>query len=128
MNATVLKKIELLNWLLLFSMTVGAWLSFSVVVVEAVFLGGLIAGVSFRWLKRDLLRLFGGPLAEVKMRFFLRYYVRLFVLGLLLFWLIKYRQIHPIGILVGLSLLPLSIAATMIGEAKKIYLSVKEAS
>ena len=128
MDGTILKKIQVLNWLLASIFSLAAWYSFSAPMAKAILIGGVLAAVSFGWLKRDLTRLFSGHLSGVKARFFLKYYARFAVLVGLLFWLIKYQQIHTLGILVGLSVVLLSIAVTVLGEAKKIYFSVKEAS
>jgi hypothetical protein len=128
MDGAVLKKIQLLNWLLTSILGLAAWSSFSPEMAKAVLIGGIVAAGSFGWLKRDLTRLFSGTLSGVKGRFFIKYYARLAVLVGVLFWLVKFRQIHTLGILVGLSVVLLSVAVTMLGEVKKIYLSVKEAS
>jgi hypothetical protein len=123
----VLKKIQVLNWLLTAAMGLAAWLIFSENIGRAIFLGGVIAACSFSWLQRDLSRLFSGPLTMLKGRFFIKYYARLSFLALILFWLISYYRIHVLGMLAGLSVVMLSIAVTAIGEAKRIIFPVKEA-
>jgi hypothetical protein len=128
MDEALLKKIQLLNWLLAAAMSAAAWASFSGAMARAVLIGGIIAAASFGWLQRDLRRLFSGPLIAVKSRFFIKYYARLSLLAGLLFWLIRYGRIEAPGLLLGLSVVLLSTAAAMVGEAKKLYLSVKEAS
>jgi hypothetical protein len=127
MDSAILKKIQLMTWLLTVTMGTAAWLCASESIGKAVFAGGIIAAISFGWLKRDLSRLFQGPLVMLKGRFFLKYYARLSLLAALLFWLISYRQIHTLGILAGLSVVLLSIAVIAIGEAKRLYFPVKEA-
>jgi hypothetical protein len=49
-------------------------------------------------------------------------------LALVLFFLIKYRSIHIIGLLVGLSTVVISIGITVAEAAKKVSLTAKEAS
>ncbi len=119
-----------MNWLLLAVLGGVGWLVFSPAVGQAVCIGGLIANVSFWFLKRDLLSLLAGTLEAVKVRFFLKYYARLSVLVLLLFLLIKYQGIHTIGLLVGLSTVFASIVLALVGEMRKIFANanLKEAS
>lgn len=128
MDETVLKKIQILNWLLAATMGAAAWFSFSAATALAVLAGGFIAASSFGWLQRDLRRLFSGPPTPAKGRFLIKYYARLTLLAALLFWLVKYSHINPFGLLVGLSVVLLSIAGVTLGEAKRLYFSMKEAS
>lgn len=128
MDETALKKIQILNWLLAATMGAAAWLSFSEATAQAVLIGGAIAASSFGWLQRDLRRLFSGSLTAAKGRFLIKYYARLTLLAALLFWLVKYGHIYPLGLLVGLSVVLLSIAGVTLGEAKRLYFSMKEAS
>jgi hypothetical protein len=127
MEVAALRKIQILNWLLTATMGTAAWLLASESIGKAVFAGGAIAALSFGWLKRDLCRLFAGPLTMLKGRFFIKYYARLSLLAALLFWLISHHQIHTLGMLAGLSVVLLSIAVIAIGEAKRLYFPVKEA-
>ncbi|MDA8166041.1 MAG: ATP synthase subunit I [Desulfobacteraceae bacterium] len=128
MDEAILKRIQLLNWVLAAGLSAAAWVCFSGGMAGAVLVGGIIAAVSFGWLQRDLRRLFRGPLTAVKSRFFIKYYARLSLLAVLLFWLIRYGRIQTIGLLLGLSVVLLSTAAVMAAEAKRLYFSVKEAS
>jgi hypothetical protein len=127
MDGAVLKRIQIMNWLLTVAMGTAAWLVGSESTAKAVIAGGIIAATSFGWLKRDLSRLFQGPLTMLKGRFFIKYYARLLLLAALLFWLIRFHQIQPLGMLVGLSVVLLSIAVIAVGEAKRFYFPVKEA-
>ncbi|MEJ2033996.1 MAG: ATP synthase subunit I [Deltaproteobacteria bacterium] len=128
MDATILKKVQILSWLLAASMGLAAWFSFSDTMAKGVLIGGTIAASSFGFLQRDLRRLLSSPLSASKGRFFIKYYARLTLLAALLFWLVKSGQIQVFGLLLGLSAVLLSIAVVMAGEAKKLYFSAKEAS
>lgn len=115
-----LRKIQVFNWLLLVVMAGAAWPVFSALVARSVFVGGAVANISFGFLKRDLLRLLAGPLQVAKVHFFIKYYLRLALLAVVLFVLVRYRLVHIFGLLAGLSTVVLSIGINVTGVAKKI--------
>jgi len=117
-----------LNWLLLFGLAAAGGLVVSPYFAKGVFIGGLIANISFILLKKDITWVLAGPLNAAKGRFLLKYYIRLTVLALVLFFLVRYRSIHLVGLLVGLSTVVLSIGIMVAGAARKVALAAKEAS
>lgn len=123
-----LKKVQIFNWLLLVIMTGVGWLGFSAFIAQSIFIGGAIANSSFAFLKKDLIKVLSGPLEATRIRFFMKYYARLAVVVVILFFLVKYRKVHIIGLLFGLSTVLASIGLTVTGAARKIYFNVKEAS
>jgi hypothetical protein len=116
-----LTKVMLFNWLLLGVLTGLAWLGYSGFHARSVFIGGAIANVSFLFLKRDLIKLLAGPLEAVKPLFFMRYYLRLFVVVGVLFLLVRFRLVHTPALLVGLSTVLLGIGLAVMVAAKGIY-------
>ena len=123
-----LHKMGRLNWLLLLVMTVAGGLIISPYFAKGLFIGGLIANISFILLKKDITRVLAGPLNAAKGRFLIKYYARLTVLALILFFLVRYKSIHLVGLLVGLSTVVISIVIMAAGAARKVALTVKEAS
>jgi hypothetical protein len=121
-------KMGRLNWLLLLVMTAAGGLSISPHFATGIFIGGLIANISFILLKKDITRVLSGPLNAAKGRFLIKYYFRLTVLALILFFLVKYSTIHLVGLLVGLSTVVISIGIMVAGATKKVALTAKEAS
>jgi hypothetical protein len=117
-----------LNWLLLLVMTATGGLIVSPYFAKGLFIGGLIANISFILLKKDITRVLAGPLNAAKGRFLIKYYARLTVLALILFFLVRYKSIHLVGLLVGLSTVVISIGIMVAGAAKKVALTAKEAS
>jgi hypothetical protein len=117
-----------LNWSLLIVMTAASGLFVSPAFAMGLFIGGLIANISFILLKKDITRVLAGPLNAAKGRFLIKYYIRLTVLALILFFLVRYTSIHLVGLLVGLSTVVLSIGIMVAGAAKKVALTAKEAS
>lgn len=116
-----LSKVMVWSWLLLGLLTGLAWLGYSGFHARSVFIGGAIANLSFLFLKRDLLKLLAGPLEAVKPLFFMRYYLRLFVVVGVLFLLVRYRLVHTFALLVGLSTVLLGIGLAVMVAAKGIY-------
>jgi hypothetical protein len=123
-----LQKMGRLNWLLLLVMTAASVLFISPYFAKGLFVGGLIANISFILLKKDITRVLSGPLNAAKGRFLIKYYIRFTVLALILFFLVRYRSIHLVGLLVGLSTVVISIGIMVAGAAKKVALTAKEAS
>jgi hypothetical protein len=123
-----LDRLVRLNWLLLLGMAAAGMLIVSPYFAKGLFIGGLIANISFILLKKDITRVLTGPLNAAKGRFLIRYYIRLTVLALILFFLVRYRSIHLVGLLAGLSTVVLSIGIMVAGAARKVALTAKEAS
>ncbi len=123
-----LAKVLVLNWLMLACMVLGGWYFWSPYAAKGILIGGVIANVSFYLLKKDLIKVLNGPLGVAKVKFFIKYYVRLTILALVLYYLVRYRSVHIIGLLAGLSTVLLSIGITVAGTAKKIYSTAKEAA
>ena len=120
-------KMGRLNWLLLLVMTAAGGFLVSPYFAKGLFIGGLIANISFILLKKDITRVLAGPLNAAKGRFLIKYYARLTVLALILFFLVRYKSIHLVGLLVGLSTVVISIGIMVAGAAKKVALTAKEA-
>ena len=123
-----LAKVLALNWLLLAVMTLGGWFFWSPYAARGLLIGGVIANVSFYLLKKDLTKVLSGPLRVAKVRFLIKYYARLTILALVLYYIVRYRSVHIIGLLAGLSTVLLSIGIMVAGAAKKIYSTAKEAA
>lgn len=124
--------VERLNWLLSLLLTTVVWFRSSLFMTGSVFLGCLVANVSFVFLKRDLISFLQGDLLlsgraeKAKRLFYLKYYARLVVIALVLFTLVSKQIVDPRGLLVGLSVVVFSIGLTVAGQIKKVYFSAKE--
>jgi len=124
--------VERLNWLLSFLLLGSVWLNYSPLQLKSVLLGCLVANVSFIFLKRDLVNFLQGDLLrsggteKAKRLFYLKYYARLIVVALVLFTLVSKQVVEPIGLLVGLSVVVVSIGLTITTQIKKVFFSAKE--
>ncbi len=132
----LLNRVETMNWLLLAAFTLAAVMIFNGGFAVAVLVGGMVANLSFIVMKRDLTRLFRGPV-EVnklrlsvkyyKVRLLIKYYLRLSLLAVFLYYLVKYRHIHIFGLLFGLSTVVTSILVVAFGQYRKNTFQTKEA-
>lgn len=122
-----LARVQLINWASLLCLTSCAWIFHSGVAAVSIMVGGVIANISFSRLQGDLLGLLNAPLEAVKVRFFIKYYLRLTVVTVLLYFLVKSGKVHTIGLLIGLSTVFLSIVFAVLSVMKRFFFSVKEA-
>lgn len=121
----LLWRIEWTNAGLLVAATLGAWVLFSYKIAFGVLLGGIIATGSFQILKWQLRRAFqsAGKIPH-KGGLFISYYLRFLVTLFVIFTIIYYGWANPIALLVGLSLVVLSIAA--VGAHEFLLTQVKK--
>jgi len=116
-DESLLRRIEWINAILLILATMGAWVGFSSKIAFGVFLGGIIATVSFQILKWQLRRAFQGRgTTPRKGGLFVAYYLRFLAILFVIFTVIYYGWVNPIALLVGLSLVVLSIVAVGVHE------------
>lgn len=124
-----LSKLQGLNWLLLAIMTAAAYAAGFAYIAKGIFVGGLIANISFIFLKKDLMKILAGPVMAAKILFFVKYYARLTVLILVIYYLVRYRTVHLGGLLIGLSTVALGIVLMAVATAaKNIHSTAKEAA
>lgn len=123
-----LARVEMGNWLLLGVLAVAGYLLFTPFFAKGVLVGGLLANLSFIFLKRDLVGIMAGPLKIAKLSFFVKYYARLTVLAVIIFFMVRLQLVGIFGLLVGLSTVVLSILCTATGLVTKIYFTAREAS
>ncbi|MBI5558413.1 MAG: ATP synthase subunit I [Deltaproteobacteria bacterium] len=128
-----IRRVEILNWVLAGVLSIGAWFYFPFYIVRSIFIGALLANVSYLFLKKDLKHFLQGKLllsGKVKMakaQFYIKYYIRLTALGLILYFLVRKQVAHPLGLLIGLSTVVFSIGITAASVVKKFYFTAKEA-
>ncbi len=120
-----IQNVEKLNWLITGAMCIAGVVCFNVDIAKAILIGGLITNISFFFMKRDLTKAMQGTLGSVKKIVLLKYYARLTALALILYYLIKYRQLPAGGLILGLSSVVFSICLTAINELRKESVSKK---
>ncbi len=113
------KKIELRNLVILGLMLIASLLAMPWRFTLGILLGGIISIVNLYWLGRDLRVIFSNLSGRAKSAMMIRYYIRMAVTAVVLFFIITELPVDIIGLLVGLSLVVINIAVTAILESQK---------
>ncbi len=125
-------RVEKLNWIIAALLGTIAGFTLPFYAAKSVFIGGILANLSYMLLKRDLKNflesklILTGKAEQAKRKFYLKYYIRLSGLALVIFWLISQHIVHPIGFLVGSSAIVLSIGITMLTVVRRFYFPSKK--
>jgi hypothetical protein len=106
------KRLEITNWILLAVLVAGSLFLRSTRFSLGILLGGLISIVNFHWLYRNLLSVFTKHLNRARAALMLRYYLRLAVTAIALYWIISRNLVDVIGLVIGLSVVVLNIVLT----------------
>jgi hypothetical protein len=106
------RRLEVTNWALLAVLIAGSLLFRDLRFSLGILIGGLISIVNFHWLYRNLLSVFAKHLARARTALMLRYYLRLAITALVLFWVISDALVDVIGLVIGLSVVVLNIVLT----------------
>jgi len=108
------KRLEVTNWILLAVLAAGSLLLQSQRFSLGVLAGGLISILNFHWLYRNLLGVFKKHLNRARAALMLRYYLRLAVTAIALYWIISRNLADVIGLVIGLSVVVLNIVLTTV--------------
>ena len=127
----VLYSILQVSLLMLAVFVAGGWFLVDWSFALSIVAGGILANGSFFLLKRDIEQVIGrvsaaggsfkGVKSMEKVRFFVKFYARLIVLGLLLFVLATKVHIDMIGLVIGLSTVMLSVVVVVLSKGRTIY-------
>lgn len=100
-------------------------ITFGFKVFLGVLLGGLIVTINFALLFRTLKKALAPGNTDGYAPVLAKYYLRFMASAVIIFVLMATRIVHPIGLIVGLSVVVVSIVAALVNELK--FSSVKEA-
>ena len=125
-EVAVVRYVMIFSGLLLGVLVAGGWYIHSWPFARSILIGGLLVNASFWLLKNDIKGLMqrvadGGGEATTGMertRFLLKFYVRLVVLGLLLFVMASQVTINPIGLTLGLTTVMFSVVIIGLSTGK----------
>ncbi len=109
------------NWIILLFFSSISYFSLTPSHTLGILTGGIVSIMNFRYMQHTLKNFFGRDFKcnSRKISVFLHYYFRIFVLGISIFFLLKYQLVNPIGLVLGLSTVVVSIIITGISEAFK---------
>lgn len=134
-EALSLRRILVLSWVYLLVLTMGSWVLHSWSLGSAVFVGGLISITSFWFSYRDLGAFLDSlaagqadePRTESaqlsKRGFILKFWLRIFVIGMVLLALIASRAVNIFGLILGLTTVVIAITMSGLGVVWRFYFS-----
>jgi len=119
---TVYKDLTKRNWIILLGLSTISTLFMDHHVTLGVILGGLIIIVNFKVLQHTIRRAFPSEkvVESKKSILIIKGYLRLLVLGVVMYFTLKLDMVDPIGLTVGLSTVVFSIVSLGISRAFKI--------
>ncbi len=107
------------------------WIIFAIVSLAALILttpaftlgtvfGGLIVTINFHLLSRTLKSALTPPFLSSHHIILAKYYLRFVISGVIIFFLIRYQVVNPLGLFIGLSVVVASIMLATLIEVKKL--------
>jgi hypothetical protein len=108
------KRLESTNWIILVALVGSSLFLRTTRFSLGILCGGLISVVNFHWLYRNLMNVFTKYPGRAKKAILIHYYIRLAVTAVLLFWVISGNLVDIIGLVIGLSVVPLNMVLTTI--------------
>lgn len=106
------RRLELTTWLLLAILLAASFFWGSTRFSLGVLSGGLISIANFHWLYRSLRTVFSKDRPRGRAALMFRYYLRLVLTGLVLYWLISGDRVDVIGLVIGLSVIVMTLLLT----------------
>ena len=114
----LLKEIGRLNWFVLILMVLASLFWQSTAVTFGVVAGGLVVILNFGWMGHSLLKVISSPQAYSPRGFKRNYFFRLLVVGGAIYLLLIRGEVHPLALVVGLSVVVVSLLLTTL---KRLY-------
>ena len=117
----IYEDLRIKNWIIIFIFSSISFFILNHSYTLGIIVGGLITTANFNFLQRTLKKAFGTDFKRKngKILVFFYYYFRLLVLGIIIFVILKYRWVHPVGLAIGLSTIVIAIALVGISIAFK---------
>jgi len=113
------KKIESANWIMLAILFIPALIFAPFKFSLGVLLGGFISILNYYWMERGLRSIFVNTAGNVKGSVMGKYYIRLVLTAIVLYFLIANDTVNVIGLLIGLSVVVINIIITLITTIAK---------
>ena len=108
------------NWILFIVASAVGFIMFTPAFAGGIFCGGLIVTVNFHMLTRTLRSALKPPHVSSHNVVLAKYYLRFITSGFIIFILIAGHFVHPLGLVIGLSIVVISIMLASIREVKKL--------
>jgi hypothetical protein len=108
------KRIEFANWIVLAILFIPALIFAPFKFALGILLGGFISILNFYWMERGLRGIFTNTAGNVKGTVMVKYYIRLALTAVVLYFLIANHTVNVIGLLIGLSIVVINILIILI--------------
>ena len=119
-QARLLKFVTRTNWILFAAASIAGLIFCPAGFAKGIIFGGLIVTINFHLLSRTLRKALTPPRLTSHNVILAKYYVRFFVSGVILFFLISGGYVEPLGLIVGLSVVVASIMLATLIEVKNL--------
>jgi MFS superfamily sulfate permease-like transporter len=117
------KKLEITNWVILAIIFIPSLIFAPFKFALGILLGGFISILNFHWLDRSLRDVFKNIGGNIKGPVMVKYYLRLAITAVVLYFLIARETVDVIGLVIGLSVVVINIIFTVITAlAKKNFI------
>ena len=113
------RRIEIFNWIILAIVFIPSLIFSPIKFSLGVLLGGFISIFNFYWMERGLRSIFVNTAGNVKGSVMGKYYIRLVLTAIVLYFLIANDTVNVIGLLIGLSVVVINIIITLITTMSK---------
>jgi hypothetical protein len=108
------------NWILFGVATILGFVLFAPHVALGILFGGLLVTINFHLLAKTLKKALTPPHLASHNLVLAKYYLRFLISGFIIFLLIASHIVHPVGLVMGLSVVVFSIILATILEVKKL--------
>lgn len=110
------------NWIIFITATLLGFVNFPLDFAMGIMAGGMIVTVNFHLLARTLKRSLDPERLSSSNVVLAKYYLRFLISALIIFFLISKHYVNPLGLLLGLSIVAVSISLAALCElAKQIF-------
>ena len=116
----IIKFVTRSNWILFGGASFFGFVLFSPQVALGILFGGLLVTINFHLLAKTLKKALTPPHLASHNLVLAKYYLRFLVSGFIIFLLIAGHIVHPVGLVIGLSLVVFSIILATLCEVKKL--------
>ena len=116
----ILKFVTRSNWIIFVLATVLGFLLCPPGFARGILFGGILVTVNFHLLARTLKKSLTPPHLASHNLVLVKYYLRFFISGCIIFLLIISQLVNPVGLVIGLSIVVFSIILATIREVTKL--------
>ena len=110
------------NWLIFIAASLLGYIQLPLDFAKGIFAGGLLVTLNFHLLAKTLKRSLNPQNLSSSNIVLAKYYLRFFISALIIFYLISTQFVNPLGLVVGLSVVVLSLSiAAMCELTKQIF-------